>query len=254
MGVRGLVTDMLGQVIHEGRTDVIYACGPMGMLRQVTALAGRYDIPVQVLVEESMACGIGVCMTCVLPVVGRGRGDPDGPVLRGRAGVPRRPGALGRRGHDPVRRARRAGLEAAPPPEPRPRPPGQRDGRAAPWPIDLRTRLGHVELPNPILTASGCAGVGPRAGPVLRRGQDRRGRHQVGHAGPARGAPDPADGRDAERHAQLDRPAGPRHRRVPAARPALAAVPRGAGRGVDRGRHRRTSTPNWPAGCPTRPG
>jgi len=26
---------------HEARTDVIYACGPMGMLRQVTALAGR---------------------------------------------------------------------------------------------------------------------------------------------------------------------------------------------------------------------
>ena len=25
---------------------------------------------------------------------------------------------------------------------------------------DLRTRLGHVELPNPILTASGCAGSG----------------------------------------------------------------------------------------------
>src|SRR6478672_5959289 len=26
--------------------------------------------------------------------------------------------------------------------------------------VDLRTRLGHVELPNPILTASGCAGSG----------------------------------------------------------------------------------------------
>jgi len=26
--------------------------------------------------------------------------------------------------------------------------------------VDLRTRLGHVELPNPILTASGCAGAG----------------------------------------------------------------------------------------------
>src|SRR5436190_2969532 len=70
MGMRGLATDVLGQVIHEGRTDVIYACGPMRMLRQVTSVAGRYDIPTLVLVEESMACGIGVCMTCVLPVVG----------------------------------------------------------------------------------------------------------------------------------------------------------------------------------------
>jgi dihydroorotate dehydrogenase electron transfer subunit len=89
LGSRGLVTDLLSQVIHEARTDVIYACGPMPMLRQVTALASRYEIPVQALVEESMACGIGVCMTCVLPVVGSDgitrmvRSCVDGPVFRG---------------------------------------------------------------------------------------------------------------------------------------------------------------------------
>lgn len=89
MGGRGLVTDVLTQVIHDGRTDVVYACGPMPMLRAVTAVANRYDIPVQALVEESMACGIGVCMTCVLPVVGEDgvtrmtRSCVDGPVFRG---------------------------------------------------------------------------------------------------------------------------------------------------------------------------
>jgi dihydroorotate dehydrogenase electron transfer subunit len=89
MGARGLVTDLLSQVIHETRTDVIYACGPMGMLRQVTSVASRYDIPVQALVEETMACGTGVCMTCVLPVVGDDgvtrmvRSCVDGPVFRG---------------------------------------------------------------------------------------------------------------------------------------------------------------------------
>jgi dihydroorotate dehydrogenase electron transfer subunit len=89
LGARGVVTDMMGQVIHEARTDVIYACGPMPMLRQVTLLARRYDIPVQVAVEEMMACGVGVCMTCVLPVVGSDgitrmvRSCVDGPVFRG---------------------------------------------------------------------------------------------------------------------------------------------------------------------------
>jgi dihydroorotate dehydrogenase electron transfer subunit len=89
LGARGIVTDMMGQVIHEARTDVIYACGPMPMLRAVTSLARRYDIPVQVAVEELMACGIGVCMTCVLPVVGSDgvtrmvRSCVDGPVFRG---------------------------------------------------------------------------------------------------------------------------------------------------------------------------
>src|SRR6266851_8761189 len=89
LGVRGVVTDVLGQVIHDARTDVIYACGPMPMLRQVVALARRYDIPVQAAVEEAMACGIGVCMTCVLPVIGSDgitrmvRSCVDGPVFRG---------------------------------------------------------------------------------------------------------------------------------------------------------------------------
>jgi dihydroorotate dehydrogenase electron transfer subunit len=89
LGSRGMVTDMLDQVIHDGRTDVIYACGPMQMLRQITVLARRYDIPVQAAVEEAMACGIGVCMTCVLPVVGSdgitrmSRACMDGPVFRG---------------------------------------------------------------------------------------------------------------------------------------------------------------------------
>jgi hypothetical protein len=52
-------------------------------------LARRYDIPVQVAVEEAMACGTGVCMTCVLPVSGSDgitrmtRTCVDGPVFRG---------------------------------------------------------------------------------------------------------------------------------------------------------------------------
>ena len=82
LGARGIVTDVLSQVIHDARTDVIYVCGPMPMLREVTSDAGKYDIPVFASVEESMACGIGVCMSCVLPVQGHRRDYPDGAVLR----------------------------------------------------------------------------------------------------------------------------------------------------------------------------
>ena len=69
------------------RTDVVYACGPMAMLRAVGAVAAVDGLPCQVAVEESMACGIGVCMTCVLPVVGDDgvtrmvRSCVDGPVF-----------------------------------------------------------------------------------------------------------------------------------------------------------------------------
>ncbi|GAA1275026.1 dihydroorotate dehydrogenase B (NAD(+)), electron transfer subunit [Planotetraspora silvatica] len=89
LGMRGKVTDVLAGVIADARADVVYACGPMAMLQGVTAVGVEFDIPVQVAVEESMACGIGVCMTCVLPVIGDDgvtrmvRACTDGPVFRG---------------------------------------------------------------------------------------------------------------------------------------------------------------------------
>jgi dihydroorotate dehydrogenase electron transfer subunit len=52
-------------------------------------MARAHAIHAQVAVEESMACGIGVCMTCVLPVVGDDgasrfvRSCVDGPVFDG---------------------------------------------------------------------------------------------------------------------------------------------------------------------------
>jgi dihydroorotate dehydrogenase electron transfer subunit len=69
-GVRGWVTDALPAVIARGGARAIYACGPMPMLRAVDEVARAHGIPAQVAVEEAMACGIGVCMTCVLPVRG----------------------------------------------------------------------------------------------------------------------------------------------------------------------------------------
>jgi len=88
-GTRGRVTDVLPEVMSRAGTDVVYACGPMAMLRAVSALAARHGVPAQCAVEESMACGIGVCMTCVLPVVGEDgvtrmvRSCVEGPVFLG---------------------------------------------------------------------------------------------------------------------------------------------------------------------------
>ncbi|WP_433497057.1 dihydroorotate dehydrogenase electron transfer subunit [Sphaerimonospora sp. CA-214678] len=89
LGMRGRVTDVLPGVIADVRADAVYACGPMAMLRGVTAVAVEFGIPVQVAVEEHMACGIGVCMTCVVPVIGEDgvtrmlRSCVEGPVFRG---------------------------------------------------------------------------------------------------------------------------------------------------------------------------
>ncbi len=69
-GQIGKVTDVLPEIINKANSAVIYACGPMRMLEAVTKVAKMQGIVAQTSVEESMACGIGVCMTCVLPVVG----------------------------------------------------------------------------------------------------------------------------------------------------------------------------------------
>jgi dihydroorotate dehydrogenase electron transfer subunit len=86
-GRPGWVTDAVREVV--GDAGVVYACGPMGMLRAVADVATAAGVPSYVAVEESMACGIGVCMTCVLPVVGAdgrtrfSRSCTEGPVFGG---------------------------------------------------------------------------------------------------------------------------------------------------------------------------
>jgi len=87
MGECGRVSDVLPAVIDRIAAEVVYACGPMPMLRAVAEVAATFGLPCQVAVEESMACGIGVCMTCVLPVVGddgvtrMARSCVEGPVF-----------------------------------------------------------------------------------------------------------------------------------------------------------------------------
>jgi dihydroorotate dehydrogenase electron transfer subunit len=113
LGTQGLVTDVLDRVIDAARTKVIYACGPMPMLAAVAAIARRRGISCRVAVEEAMACGVGVCMTCVLPYVRKDgvnnlRACVDGPVFNGaridwqRMGFAGVSHARGEHGADPV--------------------------------------------------------------------------------------------------------------------------------------------------------
>ena len=89
LGTEGRVTDVLGDVMERNNTDVVYACGPMPMLAAVADMAAERGVYSQCAVEESMACGIGVCMTGVLPVIGDDgvtrmvRSCVEGPVFRG---------------------------------------------------------------------------------------------------------------------------------------------------------------------------
>ncbi len=89
MGETGRVTENLLNIVKDRNIDVIYSCGPMAMLSAITALVADTDVIHQCAVEESMACGIGICMTCVLPVRNEDgstsmlRSCIDGPVMDG---------------------------------------------------------------------------------------------------------------------------------------------------------------------------
>jgi dihydroorotate dehydrogenase electron transfer subunit len=89
VGVQGIVTDVMADVARDCRSAVVYTCGPMPMLRGVSLLAAELDLPCQAAVEEHMACGIGVCWTCVVPMrtkdgrIRMRRSCIDGPVFNG---------------------------------------------------------------------------------------------------------------------------------------------------------------------------
>ena len=88
-GITGKVTDVLADIIETNQIDIIYSCGPMGMLEAINVLAEKLGVVHQCAIEEAMACGIGVCMTCVLPIRGEDgvvrmlRSCIDGPVVDG---------------------------------------------------------------------------------------------------------------------------------------------------------------------------
>ena len=88
-GITGKVTDVLADIIETNQIDIIYSCGPMGMLEAINVIAEKLGVVHQCAIEEAMACGIGVCMTCVLPIRGEDgvvrmlRSCIDGPVVDG---------------------------------------------------------------------------------------------------------------------------------------------------------------------------
>lgn len=66
-GTKGNVID----AVKEGKIkpDIIYACGPMPMLRAIKAYGKEQDIPAYISLEERMACGVGACLGCVCKTV-----------------------------------------------------------------------------------------------------------------------------------------------------------------------------------------
>ncbi len=62
-GTKGTVIDAIKEAGVDGK--VIYACGPMPMLKALAEYAEAHDMEAQISLEERMACGIGACLGCI---------------------------------------------------------------------------------------------------------------------------------------------------------------------------------------------
>lgn len=86
--VRGTVIYLLNGL--EFTPDVILACGPKPMLKALCKWADIKGVDIQISLEETMACGIGVCLSCVCKIkddegnVTNRRLCKDGPVFNGK--------------------------------------------------------------------------------------------------------------------------------------------------------------------------
>lgn len=68
-GTQGYVADGVRAVLDKDKDfTAVLACGPKIMLRGVAQAAAEYGIPCQVSMEERMACGVGACLGCAIPM------------------------------------------------------------------------------------------------------------------------------------------------------------------------------------------
>ncbi|MBA4065193.1 MAG: dihydroorotate dehydrogenase electron transfer subunit [Isosphaera sp.] len=65
VGAKGYVTQLLAA---RGKTGPLVGCGPEPMLHALAKVARGWGVPCQVSLETPMACGVGVCFSCVAKV------------------------------------------------------------------------------------------------------------------------------------------------------------------------------------------
>ena len=88
LGDRGDVLDAMPEMVERTNTEVVYAAGDAPTLQRIAAFCRTRNLPAQIMIEEPMACGFGLCYGCVVPVArpdGTGydnlRACVDGPVF-----------------------------------------------------------------------------------------------------------------------------------------------------------------------------
>ena len=72
-GLRGTVVDLLDALAADGTLGAagtlrVATCGPDPMMAAVASWTSAHGIPCDASLETPMACGVGICFTCVAPI------------------------------------------------------------------------------------------------------------------------------------------------------------------------------------------
>jgi ferredoxin--NADP+ reductase len=70
-GIKGLVTNVLQNIIDREKIDIVYAIGPAPMMRAVADLTKKHNIKTLVSLNPIMVDGTGMCGACRVSVEGK---------------------------------------------------------------------------------------------------------------------------------------------------------------------------------------
>ncbi len=82
-GHKGLVTEVLAEVLDSESVDRVFSCGPERMMKAVGELSEEKNVDCSLSVEKYMKCGFGVCGQCCIDDSGA-RACVEGPVMNWR--------------------------------------------------------------------------------------------------------------------------------------------------------------------------
>lgn len=141
VGFKGMVTAAIDAYkLQIGGYSAVYACGPAPMLNYIKTICEEVNIQCWLSMEARMACGVGVCLGCVIPTKkGNLRCCKDGPVFDSKILTFTKP--------EPSRLAK--------PTEP------------APVHPDMSVTIKGVKFQNPLIGSSGTFGFGTEYAPVF---------------------------------------------------------------------------------------
>jgi dihydroorotate dehydrogenase electron transfer subunit len=85
-GFPGMVTELVEKELQQRAPAFLFACGPEAMMKRLSEICQKNNLPAEFSLETIMGCGIGACWGCAQPIKKNGaihylKVCQDGPVF-----------------------------------------------------------------------------------------------------------------------------------------------------------------------------